>query len=220
MRVARSGSSALHRPVAVRSAPPLMPRCAACGGAGRDGAQLLLGGLLHLLERPRVPLAALELELEPVPRSPNFLWPTSAHSSRPARPRTGSVGTAVLVEVGARLGRPNSYSTRRRAPPSAARPLGPRRSRNSRRRRTRGPPCCRSAGAGPTSSLRRPVCVNCAFRVAACRPRFDSRSRGACSLPAHRPRRPPARRTSARPAGSGSACTAGCAKNVFGPLAF
>lgn len=156
-----------------------------------------------------------QLELVLARRNLKTPWPTSARSSRPARPRTGPAGTAVLVEVGARLGRPNSYSTRRRAPPSAARPLGPRRSRNSRRRRTRGPPCCRSAGAGPTSSLRRPVCVNCAFRVAACRPRFDSRSRGACSLPAHRPRRPPARRTSARPVGSGSACTAGCAKNVF-----
>ena len=90
---------------------------------------------------------------EPERRNLKTPWPTSAHSSRPARPRTGSVGTAVLVEVGARPDRPNSYSTRRRAPPSAARPLGPRRSRNSRRRRTRGPPCCRSAGAGPTSSF-------------------------------------------------------------------
>ena len=107
--------------------------------------------LNHQHLRQLVLIAQLELVL--ARRNLKTPWPTSAHSSRPARPRTGSAGTAVLVEVGARLGRPNSYSTRRRGPPSAARPLGPRRSRNSRRRRTRGPPCCRSAGAGPTSSF-------------------------------------------------------------------
>ena len=107
--------------------------------------------LNHQHLRQLVLIAQLELVL--ARRNLKTPWPTSAHSSRPARPRTGSVGTAVLVEVGARPARPNSCSTRRRAPPSAARPLGPRRSRNSRRRRTRGPPCCRSAGAGPTSSF-------------------------------------------------------------------
>ena len=170
--------------------------------------------LNHQHLRQLVLIAQLELVL--ARRNLKTPWPTSAHSSRPARPRTGSAGTVVLVEVGARLGRPNSYSTRRRAPPSAARPLEKRRSHNSRRRRTRGPLCCRSAGAGPTSSLRRPGGVNCAFRVSQfVLTRRTSRSNCACSLPAHRPRRPPARRTSARPVGSG-ACTAGCAKNVFG----